>query len=282
MLLEPQCLRNSIAYLLSNADEGGSASTQVVRVIIRQVPRVFDPEAKRSREALPVTAQLGEQTARMEIEGMPDGGWPDDEHQQHTRRAPAAGRQQQAPRRQAPVAHSVSDEQHGQHSEHQQHTAKARAAGRRAPSTHTTSTNSTQRSTDSEHQHQDNEHLQHTAEARAEDNEHQQHGRPGEGERDVEAGTKRFRECWPFISPDVEEILQTFTKETCNTQIILRAPRYEGPAFSKSLRTRLHISLPLPRSSVLLELVVLCSRLRRMLPVLVVLMLVLAVRATRR
>ncbi|KAF4035462.1 hypothetical protein GN244_ATG12531 [Phytophthora infestans] len=178
MLLEPQCLRNSIAYLLSNADEGGSASTQVVRVIIRQVPRVFDPEAKRSREALPVTAQLGEQTARMEIEGMPDGGWPDSEHQQHGRRAPAAhtsnihdehqqhtpgrqapgqraplagrrapavGRQQQAPRRQAPVAHSVSDEQHGQHSEHQQHTAKARAAGRRAPSAHTTSTNSTQR-----------------------------------------------------------------------------------------------------------------------------------------
>ncbi|ETK75744.1 hypothetical protein F441_18034 [Phytophthora nicotianae CJ01A1] len=77
MLLELQCRHNSIAFLLSNAQEGGSDSAiDVVRVFSRQVPRVFDPEAKRSRKALPVTAQIGEQTVRMEIEGMPEGGWP--------------------------------------------------------------------------------------------------------------------------------------------------------------------------------------------------------------
>ncbi|EGZ22406.1 hypothetical protein PHYSODRAFT_299721 [Phytophthora sojae] len=75
MLFEVVRERSSIAFLLNVTANGDSTGPEVVRVLSRRVARVYDPETKRSREALPVTSQLGEQTARTEIEGMPELGW---------------------------------------------------------------------------------------------------------------------------------------------------------------------------------------------------------------
>ncbi|KAJ8527456.1 hypothetical protein ON010_g14806 [Phytophthora cinnamomi] len=65
--------RNSIAYLLGNtADEG---TREVINVVALPAPRIYDVHDKRSREDLPVTAQLGVETARMEHLNMPVTGW---------------------------------------------------------------------------------------------------------------------------------------------------------------------------------------------------------------
>ncbi|KAG6616202.1 uncharacterized protein IUM83_03481 [Phytophthora cinnamomi] len=75
MLYEGVRDSGSIAFLLNITANDDSTGPEVVRVLSRRVARVYDPETKRSREALPVTSQLGEQTARMEVEGMPELGW---------------------------------------------------------------------------------------------------------------------------------------------------------------------------------------------------------------
>jgi len=58
---------------MKTADDADTAT--LVQVMSRRAARVYDPEARRTHEALPVTAQLGEQTARMEVEGMPSSDW---------------------------------------------------------------------------------------------------------------------------------------------------------------------------------------------------------------
>eukprot|EP00644_Phytophthora_capsici_P017319 jgi/Phyca11/125249/e_gw1.57.65.1 len=78
LLFEGTKERGTIAFLLNEAptDEVGAASAEVVNVVSRRVARIYDPESKRSREDLAVTAQLGKHTARMEVAGMPATGWP--------------------------------------------------------------------------------------------------------------------------------------------------------------------------------------------------------------
>eukprot|EP00644_Phytophthora_capsici_P006096 jgi/Phyca11/556489/estExt2_Genewise1Plus.C_PHYCAscaffold_890077 len=50
-------------------------STDVVHVFQQSSTRVYDPELRRTREVLPVTAQLSYHTGRMELKGMPPDGW---------------------------------------------------------------------------------------------------------------------------------------------------------------------------------------------------------------
>ncbi|OWY90785.1 hypothetical protein PHMEG_00040928, partial [Phytophthora megakarya] len=49
-----------------------------VRVLSRGCVRVYLPEIGRSKENAPVSAQMGANYARMEVEGQPDGGWEGD------------------------------------------------------------------------------------------------------------------------------------------------------------------------------------------------------------
>ncbi|KAG6946659.1 hypothetical protein JG688_00015921 [Phytophthora aleatoria] len=51
------------------------APPDVVRVVSKPCPRIFDPEVGRTHEALLVTAQLGMHLARTEVQGMPSTGW---------------------------------------------------------------------------------------------------------------------------------------------------------------------------------------------------------------
>ncbi|KAE8911340.1 hypothetical protein PF003_g4115 [Phytophthora fragariae] len=58
-------------FLLNDAEITG----EVVYVFQQASVRVYDPELKRTREALPVTAQLSYHTGRMELKEMPPTGW---------------------------------------------------------------------------------------------------------------------------------------------------------------------------------------------------------------
>ncbi|KAE8886214.1 hypothetical protein PF003_g29796 [Phytophthora fragariae] len=63
--------RSNVAFLLNDAEITG----EVVYVFQQASVRVYDPELKRTREALPVTAQLSYHTGRMELNEMPPTGW---------------------------------------------------------------------------------------------------------------------------------------------------------------------------------------------------------------
>ncbi|OWZ08638.1 hypothetical protein PHMEG_00018784, partial [Phytophthora megakarya] len=70
MLYQQLCSRRSIAFLLNNGADQDAPAQDVVRVLSRRITHIYDPEVKRSLEALPIPAQLGEQTARMKIEDL--------------------------------------------------------------------------------------------------------------------------------------------------------------------------------------------------------------------
>ncbi|ETN01786.1 hypothetical protein PPTG_16877 [Phytophthora nicotianae INRA-310] len=78
LLFEDTKERGTFEVLLNDApaDDVGAASAEVVNVVSRRVARIYDPETKRSRKDLAVTAQLGQHTARMEVAGIPATGWP--------------------------------------------------------------------------------------------------------------------------------------------------------------------------------------------------------------
>ncbi|KAE9165192.1 hypothetical protein PF002_g31415, partial [Phytophthora fragariae] len=61
--------RSSIEFLLV------SPNPNLVRVLSRGCVRVYLPELGRSRETAPVSAQMGSNYARMELEGQPESGW---------------------------------------------------------------------------------------------------------------------------------------------------------------------------------------------------------------
>uniref|UniRef100_H3GDV3 SWIM-type domain-containing protein n=1 Tax=Phytophthora ramorum TaxID=164328 RepID=H3GDV3_PHYRM len=65
--------RNSVSFLLGNTTS--EAANSIVNVVAVPCARVFDVHERRSNENLPVTAQLGVETARMEVLGMPSTGW---------------------------------------------------------------------------------------------------------------------------------------------------------------------------------------------------------------
>ncbi|GMF38907.1 unnamed protein product [Phytophthora fragariaefolia] len=73
LLREHRPGRNSIEFLLGNTAEEGTG--ELINAIALPAPRVYDVYEKRSREGLPVTAQLGVETARMEQLEMPTTGW---------------------------------------------------------------------------------------------------------------------------------------------------------------------------------------------------------------
>ncbi|KAE9265846.1 hypothetical protein PR003_g32329, partial [Phytophthora rubi] len=65
--------RGSISFILCDAEE--ESSSDIVRVVGRPSPRIYDDLRKRTVEDLPVSAQLNKLTARMETLGMPSDGW---------------------------------------------------------------------------------------------------------------------------------------------------------------------------------------------------------------
>ncbi|RLN66963.1 hypothetical protein BBJ28_00026211 [Nothophytophthora sp. Chile5] len=73
LLRECKPERSSIAYLLGNT--GTERQREVVNVVALPGTRVYDVHDRRSREDLPVSAQIGVETARMEHLGMPRTGW---------------------------------------------------------------------------------------------------------------------------------------------------------------------------------------------------------------
>ncbi|OWZ15644.1 hypothetical protein PHMEG_00010682 [Phytophthora megakarya] len=77
--MEPACVlreykpkRNTIKFLL-NSDS--KAASHIVNVLVSPAIHVFIVHDRRSRENLPVFAQLGSETKRMELLGMPATGW---------------------------------------------------------------------------------------------------------------------------------------------------------------------------------------------------------------
>ncbi|OWZ05748.1 hypothetical protein PHMEG_00022098 [Phytophthora megakarya] len=66
--------RASIRFLLDDENVDGLPETTYVQS--ERCDTIYDPEAKRTREALPVTARMRCHTAQMEVDGMPEGGWP--------------------------------------------------------------------------------------------------------------------------------------------------------------------------------------------------------------
>ncbi|KAF1787561.1 hypothetical protein GQ600_13854 [Phytophthora cactorum] len=68
--------RASIAFLLSDNSE--DTSRDVVRVLSRPSPRVFDETRRKTLEDLPISSQLNKLTANMETRGMPASGLPVD------------------------------------------------------------------------------------------------------------------------------------------------------------------------------------------------------------
>ncbi|ETN12824.1 hypothetical protein PPTG_08862 [Phytophthora nicotianae INRA-310] len=64
--------RTSIAFLLGS---DSNAANHIVSVVASPASRVFNLHERRSREDLPISAQLGAETARMELMGMPATGW---------------------------------------------------------------------------------------------------------------------------------------------------------------------------------------------------------------
>jgi hypothetical protein len=65
--------RHSVNFLLGNTTP--EAASSIVNVVAVPCARVFDVQERRSKDNLPVTAQLGVETARMEVLGMPSTGW---------------------------------------------------------------------------------------------------------------------------------------------------------------------------------------------------------------
>ncbi|KAG3131945.1 hypothetical protein PC128_g26532 [Phytophthora cactorum] len=66
--------RTSIAFLLS--DNSDDTSRDVVRVLSRPSPRVFDETRRKTLEDLSIFSQLNKLTANRETRGMPASGWP--------------------------------------------------------------------------------------------------------------------------------------------------------------------------------------------------------------
>ncbi|OWZ12662.1 hypothetical protein PHMEG_00014141 [Phytophthora megakarya] len=64
--------RNTIEFLLSSDSK---AASHIVNVLASPAIHVYNVHDRRSREDLPVSAQLGSETARMELLGMPATGW---------------------------------------------------------------------------------------------------------------------------------------------------------------------------------------------------------------
>ncbi|KAG3162341.1 hypothetical protein PI124_g10394 [Phytophthora idaei] len=62
-------LKNSIVFLTGSASL--PTAFNVVHVVSDQLLRVYDPQDRRTKEALPITACLSTQKARMETKGMP-------------------------------------------------------------------------------------------------------------------------------------------------------------------------------------------------------------------
>ncbi|RAW28375.1 hypothetical protein PC110_g15256 [Phytophthora cactorum] len=62
-------LKNSIIFLTGSASL--LTASNVVHVVSDQLLRMYDPQDRRTKEALPITACLSTQKARMETEGMP-------------------------------------------------------------------------------------------------------------------------------------------------------------------------------------------------------------------
>ncbi|ETP00567.1 hypothetical protein F441_22049 [Phytophthora nicotianae CJ01A1] len=52
-----------------------ATNTNVVHAVSDRMERVYDPQDRRTKEALPVTACVSTQKARMETAGMPGSGW---------------------------------------------------------------------------------------------------------------------------------------------------------------------------------------------------------------
>ncbi|KAE9265463.1 hypothetical protein PF008_g31855 [Phytophthora fragariae] len=69
LLVDISPSRSSIEFLLV------SPNPNLVRVLSRGCVHVYLPELGRSRETAPVSAQMGSNYARMELEGQPESGW---------------------------------------------------------------------------------------------------------------------------------------------------------------------------------------------------------------
>ncbi|ETL35211.1 hypothetical protein L916_12628 [Phytophthora nicotianae] len=65
--------KSSIAFLLS--DSTVDEQQDVMRVLSRLSPRVFDETRRRTLEDLPVSSKVNKLTANMELRGMPTSGW---------------------------------------------------------------------------------------------------------------------------------------------------------------------------------------------------------------
>ncbi|KAG3140239.1 hypothetical protein PI126_g16117 [Phytophthora idaei] len=66
-------LKNSIGFLTGSASL--LTASNVVHVVSDQLLRVYDPQDQCTKEALPITACLSTQKARMETEVIPGSGW---------------------------------------------------------------------------------------------------------------------------------------------------------------------------------------------------------------
>ncbi|KAG2763895.1 hypothetical protein PC129_g23383 [Phytophthora cactorum] len=66
-------LKNSIIFLTGSASL--LTASNVVHVVSDQLLRMYDPQDRRTKEALPITACLSTQKARMETEVIPGSGW---------------------------------------------------------------------------------------------------------------------------------------------------------------------------------------------------------------
>ncbi|GMF15406.1 unnamed protein product [Phytophthora fragariaefolia] len=72
--------RSRVAFLLNDAL---AAADSHVYVASELCDRVYDPQDRRTSEALPVTSRLSVQTACAEVRGMPGEGWRVDVHRRH-------------------------------------------------------------------------------------------------------------------------------------------------------------------------------------------------------
>ncbi|KAK1929298.1 hypothetical protein P3T76_015250 [Phytophthora citrophthora] len=73
LLVQQSTSRNSIAFLLSG--NSSESERNIVRVVSKHSPRLFDELHRHTVEDLPVSSQFNKLTARMETLGMPEGGW---------------------------------------------------------------------------------------------------------------------------------------------------------------------------------------------------------------
>ncbi|KAE8993809.1 hypothetical protein PR002_g20125 [Phytophthora rubi] len=73
LIREVTTMKISIDFLTGTGPQ--AAATSTLHVVSDQLERVYDAQDRRTKEALPVTACLSAQKARMESASMPGTGW---------------------------------------------------------------------------------------------------------------------------------------------------------------------------------------------------------------